>query len=327
MANEKPDAVVVVPAAELVETTDITSMALPVAEVVERARMVAEIQERVMIRDVHYGVVPGTQKPSLWQPGAELLALTFQLAPDLHIEDLSSADEIRYRVVASIRHVPTDTIIGAGVGEASSDEEKYRWREAICDEEYESTSESRRRIKYKKQWKNRRPVGFSTANQIRTEPADIANTVLKMATKRARIDGMKSTTAASGVFGQDLEELEKLGVDLAGGEERPAPIEQPKAKGNGKANGNGAPAAANDPGADSTIAELHLARELWHSKGTISEGQANRLHAIARGAGWKAGNVDDLIAKELSCKTAELPFGDVYEAVVSWFQRNKPPSS
>jgi hypothetical protein len=310
--------------------TDITSMALPVAEVVERTRMVVEILEKVMIQDVHYGIVPGTQKPSLWQPGAEKLALTFQLAPDLHIDDLSQPPspsspngEIRYRVIASVRHVPTDNIVGIGVGEASSREEKNAWREAICEEEWEATPETHRRIKYKKKWggRPRKVVGVETVQQIRTEPADIANTVLKMATKRARVDGMKSTCAASDVFAQDLEDLEALGVDLSGGE-APQPIDEPRAKKEKEEEKK--PAAADRPGGDTTIDQLHEARSLWHSKGTISEPQQNRLYAIARGAGWGPGQVDDLIGKELSCATDEIAFGDPYDAVVGWFQSNNP---
>jgi hypothetical protein len=43
--------------------------------------------------------------------------------------------------------------------------------------------------------------------QIRTEPADVANTVLKMAKKRAQIDLTLTATAASDIFTQDVEDI------------------------------------------------------------------------------------------------------------------------
>ena len=47
-----------------------------------------------------------------------------------------------------------------------------------------------------------------TVQQVRTESADLANTVLKMACKRAKIAMVLNVTAASDMFGQDLEDLD-----------------------------------------------------------------------------------------------------------------------
>jgi hypothetical protein len=43
--------------------------------------------------------------------------------------------------------------------------------------------------------------------EVRVDPADVANTVLKMAKKRAQIDMTLTATAASDIFTQDLEDL------------------------------------------------------------------------------------------------------------------------
>ena len=59
------------------------------------------------------------------------------------------------------------------------------------------TPEDRKRIKY----------GKYTAKQVRTEPADLANTVLKMACKRAQLAMTLNVTAASDIFSQDLDDL------------------------------------------------------------------------------------------------------------------------
>jgi hypothetical protein len=54
----------------------------------------------------------------------------------------------------------------------------------------------------------RKAGGHYTVQQIRTEPADLANTALKMACKRAKIAMVLNVTAASDMFSQDLEDLD-----------------------------------------------------------------------------------------------------------------------
>ena len=76
---------------------------------------------------------------------------------------------------------------------------KYKWRGVICKAELDATPENLRRKKY---YKN-----GNTADQIRTEPADLANTILKMACKRAMIAMTLNVTAASDIFTQDIEDL------------------------------------------------------------------------------------------------------------------------
>jgi len=171
-------------------------------EIKAQVRRVQEVMQAVMKRDTHYGQIPGTQKPTLYKAGAEVLLSTFRIAVEPEVEDLSTSDEIRYRVRAVGRHQTTGIVMGVGVGECSSNEEKYRWRDAVCDEEYDDTDEDRRRIKYQ-----RGRNGHWKRKQIRTEPADIANTVLKMAKKRAQIDMTLTALAASDIFAQDLEDM------------------------------------------------------------------------------------------------------------------------
>jgi hypothetical protein len=92
-----------------------------------------------------------------------------------------------------------------GIGEASTDEEKYRWKKPVCDQEFEETPEHCRRLK----WFRGGTQGAYQAKQIRTSPADLANTVLKMAHKRAFVAGTLLATGASSVFNQDLEDFTK----------------------------------------------------------------------------------------------------------------------
>ncbi len=94
------------------------------------------------------------------------------------------------------------TLVGIGLGECSSDEEKYKWRKA-SQKEYDRTPNDLRRVKFGKVWnENQRCMVEGEINQVRAEPADIANTVLKMAKKRAQVDLTLTALAAGDVFDQ-----------------------------------------------------------------------------------------------------------------------------
>lgn len=173
-----------------------------VATIQANVQMVQHVMREVMKSEVHYGKVPGTDKPGLWQPGAEVICLAFHWAAKYTTEDLSSPDVVRYRATCGLVSRDTGQLVGEGQGEASSDEEKYRWRKTICPEEFESVPADRRRTKYA-----RAKNGHYTIDQVRQEPADIANTVLKMANKRAFIAAVKTASGCSDMFAQDLEDL------------------------------------------------------------------------------------------------------------------------
>ena len=50
------------------------------ADVRSHVNLVQEVMKAVMLEGTHYGKIPGTPKPSLWKPGAEVLAATFRIA-------------------------------------------------------------------------------------------------------------------------------------------------------------------------------------------------------------------------------------------------------
>lgn len=169
--------------------------------VIARVRRIQEIKQAVMKKDTHFGVIPGCKKESLYKPGAEMLLLTFRIAAEEpKVEDLSTPDAIRYRVTRN--GTVNGALVASGIGECSSDEEKYRWRKAVCDQEFIETPEDRKR----NVWKNGRD-GVYQVKQIRTNPADVANTILKMADKRGYVAMAILATAAGDIFTQDIEDL------------------------------------------------------------------------------------------------------------------------
>lgn len=170
---------------------------MAVADIISHVAMVQEVMKAVMKPDIHYGVIPGTDKPTLYKQGAEVLCMAFRVSDTYSVEDLSTADMVRYRVTCTGSHQMTGTVLGTGMGEASSGEEKYKWRKA-WDDEFEATPENLRRVK----------MGKYKTKQVRTEPADLANTILKMANKRAKIAMTINVTACGDMFGQDLEDMD-----------------------------------------------------------------------------------------------------------------------
>lgn len=189
----------------------ITETRMSAAQLVEQRTAIVEVMKKAMVPGIDYGIIPGTPKPTLYKPGSEKILAIFHLGVRPRVEDLSTPDCIRYRVTLEVFHQPTNIILGEGVGEASSAEAKYQWREVICEEEWQATPEDRRRTKWKKPDKYHQQPW--SVRQVRSDMEDVANTVLKMAKKRAQIDAVLTVTAASDIFAQDLEDLKAAGLD------------------------------------------------------------------------------------------------------------------
>lgn len=181
-----------------------------IAALVDRRNAIIEAIKSVMKVGVDFGVIPGTPKPTLYKPGSEKILSMFGFSVTPTVEDLSTPDTIRYRVHAAVTNVATGEILGVGIGEASSAESKYQWRRVVCREEWDETPEDRRRLK----WKEGKNGTYYSVQQVRAEMEDIANTVLKMAKKRAQIDATLTVTAASDFFSQDVADLKESGFDL-----------------------------------------------------------------------------------------------------------------
>jgi hypothetical protein len=146
-----------------------------VAEVRSQVGKIQALMEAVMQKGQHYGVIPGTSgKPSLLKPGAEKLCFVFRFAAGFQVERIDLADDHREYVVNCVLRDTTGRLVAQGVGSCSSKEKKYRYR------------------------KN----GEENPNI-----ADVYNTVLKMAKKRAHVDATITACAASDIFTQDVEDM------------------------------------------------------------------------------------------------------------------------
>lgn len=216
------------------------SALMSAADVLTQVKVVQEVMHAVMKKDTHYGVIPGTEKPSLWKPGAEVLCAVFRVADSYGVEDLSTEDCVRYRVTCRGTHQTSGIVLGEGMGECSSNEKKYKWVKAY-QREWDATPENRRRKQFG--WDKTKRQEYEIL-QVRTESADLANTILKMANKRAKIAMTLNVTAASDCFTQDIEDLDERlretleGEEGSGGAEKREPVksksgdkDKPKADG------------------------------------------------------------------------------------------------
>ena len=197
---------------------------LTVQELVAQAGKIQEVMSAAMKEGVHYGKIPGVNKPTLLKPGAETLNVLLRLAPS-YDSDKVFGEGGHLTVVSrcTLTHIPTGMVIAQGEGLCSTRESKYAYRqgkrrcpkcgaEAIvrstkksayfcisneggCGARFGFTSGEARELD-----------GQDTTRVDNPDLPDTWNTVLKMADKRALVAAVLNGTAASDVFTQDVED-------------------------------------------------------------------------------------------------------------------------
>jgi hypothetical protein len=302
------------------------------AEIRAQVNLIQEVMRAVMKEGEHYGVIPGTKKPSLWKPGSEILLSTFHIAIEPIVEDLSTDDVARFRVTTRATSIPTGAYLGSGIGEASSNEEKYKWRRAVCQEEFDATPEHRRRIKWGKDQRDR----VYQIQQVRTEWADVANTVLKMAKKRSQIDVTLTVTAASDIFTQDIEDLpEELQHEVADGEaasgagsasqpaKPAAPVAMPQRKGS-----SAPPQPATQPAQSAPLPQVahspigdQQTPSSQPNYETITVPQARRFFGLCMGNGVTKTEMKNYLIQRFGIEDDRLMPKSGYEEACAWAAR------
>ena len=185
-------------------------------DLVHQTQKILQIKEKAMKEGVHYGIIPGTKKPSLWKPGAEKLCRAFKLAPEFETTSRDDPNRtinwrkwsynerkeiegttmgfIEYDSRCSLVHIPTEDVWVKNVSAScNSFESKYR----------------------------------------SLNPYDVKNTIEKMSEKRSLVAAVLIGTCASDVFTQDIEDLPQL-LDV----DDEAPDTKPKDNNNNKSNNN-----------------------------------------------------------------------------------------
>jgi hypothetical protein len=278
---------------------------------------IRELMQAHMKEGVHFLTIPGTDKPTLTKPGSELILSMFHIAAEPIVEDLSTPDEMRYRVFIQLTEMGTGRFLGKGVGEASSMETKYAWRKMVCQEEFDETPADRKRVIWKTGYGKNPSYRLS---QVRTEMSDVANTILKMSKKRAQIDATLTATAASDLFMQDAQEVIDAGLDLSD-EGGPATTEtprtttlQPKQQAAPAAQGQQTPApqqqAQTTPASNPATSGVRV----------ISEQQGRLLYARGKGAGKQYSGIDAYLLSLGYSDKMQIPAAK-FNDILAWAER------
>lgn len=210
-----------------------------VSQIIDQTRKIQECMKAVMKPDEHYGVIPGTKKPSLWKPGAEKLCLMFRFDPEYEIlAKEETAAFISFTVRCVLNHIPTGARIASGLGSCNSREEKYRRPAPKLCPSCTKPAIIKGKEEYGGGWvcfKKKEGCGakFKDGDQSiegqssgLADPSDLHNTILKMGCKRALIAAVLNGTAASDCFAQDLEDLPPQFLDVKPETAAPAPAQK-----------------------------------------------------------------------------------------------------
>lgn len=201
----------------------------PVMNIALAQQRLKEFQSFVsgyLVPDEDFGRIPGAPKPILLKPGADKLCELYGLADDydfiVRVEDFDKG-LFDYTIKCILTDRRRGCLVATGLGSCNSLEQKYRWRdskrlcpqcgkEAIikgkeeygggwicfgkkggCGAKFSDTDES---------------ITGQTVGRVANEDiADLKNTILKMAKKRAKVDATLSATRSSGIFTQDIEDM------------------------------------------------------------------------------------------------------------------------
>lgn len=206
-----------------------SGLALSFQEMAMRVAQLDQFYRDVMQDGTDYGKIPGIDRPTLFQPGAQMLDQIFGYVPTFEVTASSVIDWARpipffhYVVLCRLVSRRSGETVAEGIGSCNSYEDKYRWRNAkrVC-----PTCNAEAIIKGKTEFgggwlcfkKNSgcgakfrdgdRAIEGQTVGRVENEDsASLENTISKMAQKRAHIAATLNATGASRIFTQDIEDL------------------------------------------------------------------------------------------------------------------------
>lgn len=216
---------------------------MDIAQALERRKQMVEFVKKIMIDGIDFGTIPGTDKPTLYKPGAEKLATFFGLTKRFEIvervEDWMGKDhngELFFYYLYRCQLWRGALLIAESDGSCNSFEAKYRWRksERVCPNCGQGSI-----IKGKAEygggwlcWKAKGGCGtkFQAGDKAiegqevgrvpNPDICDQVNTLQKMSQKRALIAACLLAVNASEFFTQDMEDF----VDVPFEEVKPVEV-------------------------------------------------------------------------------------------------------
>lgn len=193
-------------ALDVVTATSARDMAERLVDIKQRLDLVRRFFKEVMVEGQDYGIIPGTDKPTLFKSGAEKLLEFYGFAFTIkELREVKDRETGYYECTAIVQLLDrrTGTIVAEGVGSANTMEAKFRYRWVPEEELPRGIDKSSLPTKVKPSPRGQL-VFFRIEND---EPWTLWNTVLKFSVKRGKVDATLSATRSSGLFTQDLEDL------------------------------------------------------------------------------------------------------------------------
>lgn len=172
---------------------------------VEKIRLLQKTIQEVLVKDVDYGNIPGCgDKPTLFKSGAEKILITFSLQSTYDIVQCTESFEgkgfFSYTVKSYL--CANGVKITEGLGHCNSKETKFAYKWVVASKlpsevDPELLPRRERQGQYGKYFEYR----------IEEDANSKANTILKMAKKRAQVDAVLTVANLSELFTQDFDDL------------------------------------------------------------------------------------------------------------------------
>jgi hypothetical protein len=192
----------------------------------QQLALLEELVHLVLKPDQDFGIIPGTDRPTLLKPGAANIIAGFNChsEPHVDIETINPDDGfVNYTVYVDVVSNLTGKVVSRGFGSCNSYEKKYRYREEKrkCPH-CQAQAIIKGRAEYGGGWlcwskQGGCGVKFpdgdpSIERQItgqidNPDPLDQSNTYLKIAVKRAEVDATLRLPGVARFFTQDLEDI------------------------------------------------------------------------------------------------------------------------
>lgn len=152
-----------------------------------------------------YGVIPGTKKPTLLKPGAEKILMLMGLTSEYEVtEKIQDYDNGFFAFTVKCLLSRNGIKVTEGLGHANTKEGRYskRW---VTEKNLPEGIEKKGLPSREKEGKYGKYTEYQVGND---DPYTLANTVLKMAKKRAQVDASLTVASLSEIFTQDIEDTE-----------------------------------------------------------------------------------------------------------------------
>ncbi len=173
-----------------------------VAATMQKINKFQSVIQTSLQKERDYGVIPGTQKPTLLKSGAEKINMLFGLNPEYEFMTAVSDFEkgfFNYEIRCTLMR--NGCPVAQGVGSCNSYEKKYRYSTMTEDQLEENGIDPNTGTMFTDRY------GRTRYRVEAPDPADKANTILKMAKKRAYVDATLQVASLSDLFTQDLEDM------------------------------------------------------------------------------------------------------------------------